>query len=543
MVLVTMKNILQLDGFKSAKLVAGAQGIDHIVNSAMIMEVPDIFPYVNRSNLLITTLFPIYDDEEALLELIPKLHALGVAGICIKPFRYINGIPPEMIKQGDELQFPIIELSSDANLSGLVNEILEISLKKHIDVLNFRNNVHDRLMKLFLEGKEIPELLDNLADICSSPAILLDGSSKILQKSRELTKMAFTSTGNLDNRTLKFNFNEREYGPDDYILHPIRAGIRLFGYILIFKKKKTSDSLLVAAEEASLLIASVYYKNYAVMEKERSFQDSFIRDILQGNITSPMETINKAKYFGWNMEFPQVIMVIRIFAHDEKIKKEIYEEIIDSGYIDGIIESELKLTGNKFKLVYLDDSLVLFINSIFMEKKGEGLIAIGEKLIERNSASIHTGIGISEAVLGIEELPGAYRQAKIAAEIGYILHSSSSVSFYQDYEMFSLIREIKDQDMLSAFTDKKLGTLMEYDRVNEVGLMETLKVLIEENFNAKKASKKLYIHYNTMRHRIEKMKELGLDLESGFSIGEIVFAYHVLIWQQAIKNIRGYDKI
>jgi len=39
------------------------------------------------------------------------------------------------------------------------------------------------------------------------------------------------------------------------------------------------------------------------------------------------------------------------------------------------------------------------------------------------------------------------------------------------------------------------------------------------------------------------MKELGLDLESGFSIGEIVFAYHVLIWQQAIKNIRGYDKI
>jgi len=69
-----------------------AQGIDHIVNSAMIMEVPDIFLHVNRSNLLITTLFPIYDDEKVLIELIPKLHALEVAGICINPFRYINGI-------------------------------------------------------------------------------------------------------------------------------------------------------------------------------------------------------------------------------------------------------------------------------------------------------------------------------------------------------------------------------------------------------------------------------------------------------------------
>ncbi|MBO1264027.1 PucR family transcriptional regulator ligand-binding domain-containing protein [Proteiniclasticum sp. SCR006] len=534
---VTMKNILQLEGFRNAKLVAGEKGADHIVNSAMIMEVPDIYPYVGRSNLLITTLFPIYDDEKALMELIPKLHALGVAGICIKPFRYISGIPKEMIRQGNELQFPVIELPPEANLSGLVNEILEISLKKHINVLNFRNNVHDSLMKLFLEGKEIPELLDNLAEICHSPTILLDGSSRILMKSRELTRTLFTATGSIENGTLKFAFKDKVYEAEDMILHPIRAGMRLFGYLVILKGEEARENLLVAAEEASLLIASVYYKNYAVMEKERSFQDSFIRDILQGKVTSPMETINKAKYFGWNMEFPQVIMVIRIFAHDEKVKKELYEEIIDSGYIDEIMESELKLAESKFKLVYLDDSMVLFINSIFMEKKGKGLKDLGEKLIRRISTSVHTGIGISEAVLSIEDLPGAYRQAKIAAEIGYILHSDSFVSFYQDYEMFSLIREIRDQDLLKAFTEKKLGALLEYDRVNEVGLMETLRVLIEENFNAKKASEKLYIHYNTMRHRIEKMKELGLDLENGFSTGEIVFAYHILIWQQALKNI------
>ncbi|WP_312653871.1 PucR family transcriptional regulator ligand-binding domain-containing protein [Proteiniclasticum sp.] len=535
--LVKIKNIMELEGFKDAKIVAGIEGLGNTVNNAMLMEVPDIFPYVDTNNLLITTLFPIYEDEEALLNLIPRLHAKGVSGICIKPFRYIKNILPEMIRQGNELDFPIIELPTDANLSSLVMEILEISLNKHIDLLNFRNHVHDRFMQLFLEGKDIPELLDNLAEICESPTVLLDGSKKIQMKSRDIREEEIVTSGSHESGTLVIKVQGKSYRKDDYILHPIKAGSRLFGHILILKGEGGAESLLVAAEEASLLIASVYFKNYAVMEKERSFQDSFIRDILQGKITSPMETVNKAKYFGWNMEFPQVILVLKLFDHSEKKKKDLYEEIIDSRYIDDVLESELKLTHSKFKIVYLDDSMVIFINSIFMEKRDGSLLKVGEKLIRKISSKMDVGIGISESALSIENLPGAYRQAKIVTEIGYILNASSFVSFHQDYEMFSLIREIRDQELLNGFVKKKLGALLEYDEKNDVGLLHTLNVLIEENFNARKASEKLYIHYNTMRHRMEKMKELGLDLESGFSVGEIVFAYHILVWQKAMKTL------
>lgn len=535
--LVKIKDIMELEGFKHAKIVAGMEGIGNTVNNAMLMEVPDILPYVDKSSLLITTLFPIYEDKEALLTLIPKLHEKGVSGICIKPFRYIKNILPEMIRQGDELSFPVIELSPEANLSTLVMEILEISLNKHIDLLNFRNHVHDRFMQLFLEGKDIPELLDNLAEICESPSVLLDGSKKILMKSRDIREEEIESSGSNEEGTLIIKVLGKSYRKDDYILHPIKAGERLFGYILILKEEGAADSLVVAAEEASLLIASVYFKNYAVMEKERSFQDSFIRDILQGKITSPMETVNKAKYFGWNMEFPQVIMVMKLFDQNEKKKKDLYDEIIDSRYIDDILGSELKLTHSKFKIVYLDDAMVIFINSIFMEKRDKSLLKVGEKLIRKISSKIDVGIGISESALSIENLPGAYKQAKMVTEIGYILNSASFVSFHQDYEMFSLIREIRDQELLNSFVSKKLGSLVEYDEKNDVGLVQTLNVLIEENFNARRASEKLYIHYNTMRYRMEKMKELGLDLESGFSVGEIVFAYHILVWQKAMKTL------
>lgn len=209
-----------------------------------------------------------------------------------------------MIRQGDQLGFPVIELPPESNLSNLVTEILEISLNKHIDMLNFRDHVHKKLMELFLKGKGIPELLNNLSEICGQPVILLDEAHKVITKSENLSDIPVTIQGKFENKTLKMVVGKKIFGAEDYYVHPIKAGNREFGYIMMLKDGKRFESLLVAVEEASLLIASVYYKNYAVLEKERSFQDSFIRDILQGKITSPMETVNKAKYFGWNMDFP-----------------------------------------------------------------------------------------------------------------------------------------------------------------------------------------------------------------------------------------------
>lgn len=536
MALVTIENILQLEGFQNAKVIAGEKGIHQVVNNAMLMEVPDIFPYVQKNNLLITTLFPVYEDEKAMKELIPRLSELGVSGICIKPFRYISGIPEHMKEQANDLGFPIIELPKEANLSGLVTEILEISLKKHMDVLNFRNNVHDRLMGLFLEGREIPELLLSLAEICRSEAVLLDASYKVLYRSGEERAAAYSFTGTPERGVLRIHLGEKLLKEEDYILHPIRAGSRLFGYLLLLKEGGKTDSLQVAAEEASLLIASVYFKNYAVMEKERSFQDSFIRDILQGKVTSPLETINKARYFGWNMEFPQVIMVLKIFGEDEKMKKTYYEELMDEKAIDAVLERELRLTGKKFKYVYLDDSIVIFINSIFMEKKEDALKKTAENFLDMKKTDMRLGVGISEAAMSILELPSSYRQAQMTLEIGSLLKEDSFTSFYKEYEMFSLLREMKDKVLLESFVEKKLGKLLLHEKTHSGELLKTLKILLEENLNAKNAAKRLYIHYNTMRHRIEKIKELGVDLDNGFSLGELVFAYYAHVWQEAEKS-------
>lgn len=60
--------------------------------------------------LLVTTLYPLRDNPQALADLIPQLAAKGLVGLAITPDSYVDRIPPEMIRDADRLGFPLLEL-------------------------------------------------------------------------------------------------------------------------------------------------------------------------------------------------------------------------------------------------------------------------------------------------------------------------------------------------------------------------------------------------------------------------------------------------
>lgn len=531
---MTVSDVLALDGFKTARVVAGKKGLSNSVRNATLMEVPDIIPYVDANSLLITTLYPIYSNQTATHELIPKLAAHGLAGICIKPVRYIEKIPNVMMEQADSLDFPVIELPEEANLSKLVSEILDFSLNKHINILKFRNYVHEHFMDLFLRGADVGTLVDNLAKIVQFPAILLDQDLNIVCASQDIREndiAIIPGTREREGFVVKgVNF---EYNEEAYIKHLIKAGQNRFGYLVLLKGEVDSQNLTVAVEQASLLIASAFYKNFAVMEKEKTFQDAFIRDIIQGKMASQIETVNKARAFGWNMEFPQVIMVLKVQVEDEKKKRSVYEHILDSRIIENTLEEKGLLSRNRFKSVYIDDSLVLFINVIFMNRVKEKTIEIANIIAEKLKDTAIMGVGISNIIEDVSSFATAYEEAHGSLISGFVLNKGSFVSHYDDYKVFNIINQVKDRQILEKYVRDKLGRLLEHDRTADMKLLDTLKALIQENFNAKKAAVRLYIHYNTLRYRMDRLKELGIDIDNGFELGELVLAYNIYLWLKA----------
>lgn len=530
----TVEDVLRLEGFEGVRLVAGRRGLGRTVTSASLMEVPDILPYVEENTLLITTLYPIAGSREQMEQLIPELGSRGVAGICIKPLRYIEQIPPVMISQADELGFPIIELPMGANLSTLVNLVLSMSLNDYISQLQFRDSVHWNMMEMLLSGAEVEELAEKLAELLQKDIVLLDN---------QLDSICAALRGEGETGWTIYRREEadrilegRRLFENHYTMHPIKAGNNRFGFIFVPDSEKSDDNLKMAIEQAALLFASVFFKNYAVTLNQRNFKDVFIRDLLQGKIRSEIELENKMRAFDVSLAFPQYVVAIKLFTDNEMMRKHFYNELIDQNLISKRMAYFYQHIRKK-NSVYFNDSIVVIENEQSEESVNEFYSQVIGKLEAEAGENSKIGIGISREVKNFSELKTGYRQAVHAVRVGNILYRDSFISRYSKNGLFELIEQINDTDLLVRFVRERLGAVIDYDRKNKASLMQTLEYLIQYHFNLKQVSEARYLHYNTVRYRANKLQQLGVDLEPGEGLGEIILAYRIYVWLKSIKKM------
>ena len=72
---------------------------------------------------------------------------------------------------------------------------------------------------------------------------------------------------------------------------------------------------------------------------------------------------------------------------------------------------------------------------------------------------------------------------------------------------------------------RKLGPLEQYDRIHDSQLLTTLDTLIHYNGSRRQASEALFLHRNTMAHRIRKIEEiLGVSLDDPEEIRKLSLA-------------------
>ncbi|MDR0514754.1 MAG: PucR family transcriptional regulator ligand-binding domain-containing protein [Coriobacteriaceae bacterium] len=128
---VTTKEILGTDSFQGSRVLAGEGSLEAPISNVMVMEVPDVDNWVYPGDFILTTGYSLSHDLPALIALVTKLKRLGVVGMAIKPKRFINEIPPDMITEAHKNDFPLIELPITASFSKITHEVFSLILEKN----------------------------------------------------------------------------------------------------------------------------------------------------------------------------------------------------------------------------------------------------------------------------------------------------------------------------------------------------------------------------------------------------------------------------
>ena len=136
-------------------------------------------------------------------------------------------------------------------------------------------------------------------------------------------------------------------------------------------------------------------------------------------------------------------------------------------------------------------------------------------------------IGISAYKHTCMDVKEIYDEAVEAIRIGKII--TKSFCFYPDMLSYSLVdRAVSEKDRY-IFVRQVLGPLIDYDEKYRSDYIDTLMVLFRSDYILKATAKELYLHYNSLKYRITRIKEiLSVDLNDYQTRINIGIALHMM---------------
>ncbi len=244
-------------------------------------------------------------------------------------------------------------------------------------------------------------------------------------------------------------------------------------------------------------LISIFLGNMKSLYDEKYDKASFIKSIILDNIL-PSDIYIKSNELHFSNDENRIVVVVKFSTATELPPYEIIQSIVtskDKDYVINISEQDVVIVKEVDKNVEIDE-IESYARSVLDAIKAEH--------------DAHVLIGISSVVDNLKDLARAYKEARIALEVGKVFDIEKPVMSYENLGIGRLIYQLPTT-LCEIFLGEvfKKGSLESLDRET----LMTVQSFFENNLNVSETSRKLFVHRNTLVYRLEKIRKLtGLDL-------------------------------
>ncbi|SDJ53008.1 PucR family transcriptional regulator [Salimicrobium halophilum] len=510
---ITLKQALKIGGLKHCEVVAGGEGLDRPLDYVTIMEVPDIVRWLKGKELLLTSLYPIKDDKEAVDNLVRELHDKGTSALAIKPHRFIEEIPDVILDEANKYGFPILAIPEHISyldiLSPVMNVIfdervviqedLELAYRLLDEIKNSKGGIrqltetlahlmkHEIRIESFVPYLNIPFDQDGLAP--------LNGNQK---KELELIQRPVRMT--------RWNEDTNEY--QECLIAPVIIEGQMLGAITSIGI--AADFLevdLAILERANTILSLEFMRKKAAYELEQQYKSHFFKDLLFSKIQYEAAMLEKGKMYGFDVEKRYIFTTVEFTNREKGIT-----------FISDIV--------NRLELIcaHIDEDIIIGAvqNGLYLlypsaGKKPERIDADLQSILSemQSAAAGDVYIGVSRATKDIGEIRDGYEQAQQAVILGRNLYQSRHIIYYEELGFYRLLAEIDNINEIKKFYNESIGSLIEYDKTHDLELVHSLTTYFQNNESLSKTANELYVHINTMKYRLQRIKTItNLDVKN-----------------------------
>ena len=152
---ISVRQMLNSDFFKSFKVLAGHGGLDRQVQGITVLDSPDGYLWTKGREFVISSGYIFLHNEGLLEEYCQTEYMKNSACLGIKLNRYLNEIPPSVLKLFDEHEVPLILIPNQYSWMEIVNGINVLAMNKSFNSFNIGELKSNRLLDTSYHDRKI----------------------------------------------------------------------------------------------------------------------------------------------------------------------------------------------------------------------------------------------------------------------------------------------------------------------------------------------------------------------------------------------------
>ena len=260
----------------------------------------------------------------------------------------------------------------------------------------------------------------------------------------------------------------------------------------------------------------------------------FLSNILFGDGELEGEAIEKAAYFGYNLDGECCICVIDIDGFERFLKAKNLEDEISISKLKitfrKIVQDILEKYALKVPIIDKDDAVIFFsrCEENYMNRVDKALKEIKE-VIKKRIEGLSVSVGIGNSYKDLKMMKQSLNEAELAINSAKCQGLDDTITKYKDIGIYGLLFSIKNKKILENYYLDVLGPITESDNTTkDISSIQLLETYLNENCNITVTAEKLFLHRNTLKYRIKKIEDLlNCDLHNFEDCTKVKIALYI----------------
>ena len=511
--MLTVAEVLKLDQFAGAQLVAGEKGLDKPIAWVHVASVPDAPRWMRGGELVLTTghNIPLKAEEQRLY--IQQMADKGVVGLVLSVGRYVDHASDDLRELADQNDFPLIEISYHRPFIDMVKAANERIAEQKMAMVTGALDIQQRLTQLVLDGGDLKQLASRMAGLLGQSIsienerfeILASANVAAVDEARRFT----VSEGRTDPRLVSA-LEERNILPEirqtlrpvyipqmpdvglelERILAPIVVHGDIYGYVwIIADDRPLTDLDSIAINIGATVAALMMLYQESVQSAEASLKGNLLSQLIQSESGREVILTDQALRYGLDLSGKYVMLVVETNERNTQRILQLYRRVNRLAGLHSWRAVVGQFAGEVVILTQADQDVRQMISQMQTEVNG----------------GLNFRVGVSGTQQGADDVSKAHHQCRELLHITRRLHNDSSAVFFDDLGYIHALYRAGKESLSTNLYVPLVRRLLE---AGETDLFYTLEGYLDAGGNGVQTAEILHIHRSTLNYRLDRLKEL-----------------------------------